>query len=169
MCLAIPVRMVGILPDADGEGQPRRRRQEHLAALVDDVRDRRLRRSLHVGYALSRIDPARPRGRWPSKCFGRRRGGDMKYVDEYRDGALAVEIAATIAAEARTDRTYSLMEFCGGHTHAISRYGLEDLLPPRADDPRPRLPGLRAADGRIDLAIRLRTAGRASRCASTAT
>jgi hydrogenase expression/formation protein HypD len=53
----------------------------------------------------------------------------MKYVDEYRDGALARSIAAGIAREARRDRTYRLMEFCGGHTHAISRYGLEDLLP----------------------------------------
>ena len=54
----------------------------------------------------------------------------MKYVDEFRDGELAKGIAATIAREARPDRTYRLMEFCGGHTHAISRYGLEDLLPP---------------------------------------
>jgi hydrogenase expression/formation protein HypD len=54
----------------------------------------------------------------------------MKYVDEYRDGALAKAIAARIAREARAERTYRLMEFCGGHTHAISRYGLEDLLPP---------------------------------------
>ena len=53
----------------------------------------------------------------------------MKYVDEYRDGALADRIAATIAREARPERVYRLMEFCGGHTHAISRYGLEDLLP----------------------------------------
>jgi len=53
----------------------------------------------------------------------------MKYVDEYRDGALARSIAAEIARAARPDRTYRLMEFCGGHTHAISRYGLEDLLP----------------------------------------
>ena len=53
----------------------------------------------------------------------------MKYVDEYRDGALARSIAAAIAREASADRTYRLMEFCGGHTHAISRYGLEDLLP----------------------------------------
>ena len=55
----------------------------------------------------------------------------MKYVDEYRDGALAQSIAGTIKREARPDRTYRLMEFCGGHTHAISRYGLEDLLPPQ--------------------------------------
>ena len=53
----------------------------------------------------------------------------MKYVDEYRDGALARKIADTIAREARPDRVYRLMEFCGGHTHAIARYGLEDLLP----------------------------------------
>ncbi len=53
----------------------------------------------------------------------------MKYVDEYRDGALAQKIAATIAREARPERVYRLMEFCGGHTHAIARYGLEDLLP----------------------------------------
>ena len=54
----------------------------------------------------------------------------MKYIDEYRDGSLAQTICAAIARESRADRSYRLMEFCGGHTHAISRYGLEDLLPP---------------------------------------
>ncbi len=53
----------------------------------------------------------------------------MKYVDEYRDGKIARAIAKTIAAEARPDHDYRFMEFCGGHTHAIARYGLEDLLP----------------------------------------
>jgi hydrogenase expression/formation protein HypD len=53
----------------------------------------------------------------------------MKYVDEYRDGKLARGIAETIAREARPDGRYRFMEFCGGHTHAIARYGLEDLLP----------------------------------------
>ena len=53
----------------------------------------------------------------------------MKYVDEYRNGALARDIAVRIAAEVLPDRTYAFMEFCGGHTHAISRYGIEDLLP----------------------------------------
>jgi len=53
----------------------------------------------------------------------------MKYVDEYRDGALAKGIANEIMRQARSDRAYRFMEFCGGHTHAISRYGLEDLLP----------------------------------------
>ena len=53
----------------------------------------------------------------------------MKYVDEFRDGALARRMAAGIAARARPDRSYRLMEFCGGHTHTISRYDLESLLP----------------------------------------
>ncbi|AHE98017.1 hydrogenase formation protein HypD [Thioalkalivibrio paradoxus] len=53
----------------------------------------------------------------------------MKYVDEFRDGKVARNLAKTIAAEVRSDRRYHLMEFCGGHTHAISRYGLRDLLP----------------------------------------
>lgn len=53
----------------------------------------------------------------------------MKYVDEFRDGTLARGIAAAIASEADASRAYHFMEFCGGHTHAISRYGVADLLP----------------------------------------
>ncbi len=53
----------------------------------------------------------------------------MKYVDEYRDGRLARGIAAAIAREADPARDYHFMEFCGGHTHAIARYGIVDLLP----------------------------------------
>jgi hydrogenase expression/formation protein HypD len=54
----------------------------------------------------------------------------MKYVDDYRDQALARRLAAAIAAEAEPGRAYRLMEFCGGHTHAIFRYGVQDLMPP---------------------------------------
>ncbi len=53
----------------------------------------------------------------------------MKYIDEFRDGDVACKIAARIAAEAEPARSYSFMEFCGGHTHAISRYGVAELLP----------------------------------------
>ena len=53
----------------------------------------------------------------------------MKYLDEFRDGRLAQGLAARIDREARPARRYALMEFCGGHTHAICRYGIEDLLP----------------------------------------
>lgn len=53
----------------------------------------------------------------------------MKYVDEYRARDLAQGLAATIKREADPDRTYHIMEFCGGHTHAIFRYGVQDLMP----------------------------------------
>jgi len=80
----------------------------------------------------------------------------MKYVDEYRDGALARGIAATIAAEVLPDRRYAFMEFCGGHTHAISRYGIEDLLPENLRMIHgPGCPVCVLPVGRIDDAIRL--------------
>lgn len=53
----------------------------------------------------------------------------MKYVDDFRDGTLARQISAQIAKEAAGGRDYRFMEFCGGHTHALMRYGLVDLLP----------------------------------------
>ncbi|MEZ5994138.1 MAG: hydrogenase formation protein HypD [Hyphomonadaceae bacterium] len=53
----------------------------------------------------------------------------MKYVDEFRDGRLARALAAEIGRASQEKESYRLMEFCGGHTHAIARYGLEDLLP----------------------------------------
>jgi hydrogenase expression/formation protein HypD len=53
----------------------------------------------------------------------------MKFVDEYRDSGLARDLARAIRAEVRADRDYRLMEFCGGHTHAIFRYGVQDLMP----------------------------------------
>jgi hydrogenase expression/formation protein HypD len=54
----------------------------------------------------------------------------MRYVDEFRDQRLARGLAEAIAAEADPGREYRLMEFCGGHTHAIFRYGVQDLMPP---------------------------------------
>jgi hydrogenase expression/formation protein HypD len=54
----------------------------------------------------------------------------MKYVDEFRDAALCRKLAAAIGEAVRPDRAYHLMEFCGGHTHALCRYGLLDLMPP---------------------------------------
>lgn len=53
----------------------------------------------------------------------------MKYIDEFRDSARAENLANSIRAEAK-GRDYRFMEFCGGHTHAIYRFGLPDLLPP---------------------------------------
>ncbi|MEJ7724827.1 MAG: hydrogenase formation protein HypD, partial [Ilumatobacteraceae bacterium] len=53
----------------------------------------------------------------------------MRYVDEYRDPELARHLADRIAARVEPDRHYKLMEVCGGHTHAIYRYGVHDYLP----------------------------------------
>ncbi|MCB1504958.1 MAG: hydrogenase formation protein HypD [Hyphomicrobiaceae bacterium] len=54
----------------------------------------------------------------------------MKYIDEFRSHDLAEKLATAITHEAATGRDYHLMEFCGGHTHAIFRYGVQDLMPP---------------------------------------
>ena len=51
----------------------------------------------------------------------------MKYVDEYRSAALVHQLAAAIARTAT--RPWTLMEICGGQTHAIVKFGLDDLLP----------------------------------------
>jgi hydrogenase expression/formation protein HypD len=53
----------------------------------------------------------------------------MKFVDEFRDHELARTLAAKIKAAVRPGTRYHVMEFCGGHTHAIFRYGIQDLLP----------------------------------------
>jgi hydrogenase expression/formation protein HypD len=80
----------------------------------------------------------------------------MKHIDEYRDGAVAKGVALRIAADARSDLDYHFMEFCGGHTHAISRYGLADLLPPNVRMIHgPGCPVCVLPVGRIDHAIRL--------------
>ncbi|MBF0335565.1 MAG: hydrogenase formation protein HypD, partial [Alphaproteobacteria bacterium] len=80
----------------------------------------------------------------------------MKYVDEFRDGDVARGLARAIAAEARPERRYHFMEFCGGHTHAISRYGIEDLLPENVRMIHgPGCPVCVLPIGRIDAAIHL--------------
>jgi hydrogenase expression/formation protein HypD len=80
----------------------------------------------------------------------------MKHVDEYRDAELAKTLAARIAAEARPDRHYRFMEFCGGHTHAIFRYGVQDLLPSNVEMVHgPGCPVCVLPVGRLDMAIRL--------------
>ena len=80
----------------------------------------------------------------------------MKYIDEFRDGALARRLSSAIARGADGGRTYNLMEFCGGHTHAISRYGIADLLPDNVHMIHgPGCPVCVLPIGRIDSAIEL--------------
>ncbi|MGD0303354.1 MAG: hydrogenase formation protein HypD [Candidatus Acidiferrales bacterium] len=53
----------------------------------------------------------------------------MKYVDEFRKPELINKTAEEIRRLADPNRHYRLMEVCGGHTHAIYRFGLKDVLP----------------------------------------
>jgi hydrogenase expression/formation protein HypD len=53
----------------------------------------------------------------------------MRYIRGFREGTAAAALARLLAAEVDREREYHLMEFCGGHTHAIFRYGVEDFLP----------------------------------------
>jgi len=80
----------------------------------------------------------------------------MKYVDEFRQHNLAKQLASAIRQEADPSRQYHLMEFCGGHTHAIFRYGVQDLMPDNVKFVHgPGCPVCVLPIGRIDQAIHL--------------
>ena len=51
----------------------------------------------------------------------------MRYLDEYRDAAGVRQLADAIRAA--TTRPWNIMEICGGQTHAIIRFGLDEMLP----------------------------------------
>jgi hydrogenase expression/formation protein HypD len=51
----------------------------------------------------------------------------MRYLDEYRDGAWAQRYAETLRSV--VTREWTLMEVCGGQTHSIVRYGIDEMLP----------------------------------------
>jgi hydrogenase expression/formation protein HypD len=53
----------------------------------------------------------------------------VKFVDEFRDSDLIAKTRDEIRRLADPGRHYRLMEVCGGHTHAIYRFGLKDVLP----------------------------------------
>ncbi len=52
----------------------------------------------------------------------------MKYLDEYRDAGAVRTLQKALARS--TTRPWTLMEICGGQTHSIVRFGLDELLPP---------------------------------------
>jgi len=80
----------------------------------------------------------------------------MKYVDEFRDGERAQVLTAALHAEVRPEKIYRFMEFCGGHTHAVFRYGVPDLLPGNIDLIHgPGCPVCVLPIGRLDMAVRL--------------
>jgi hydrogenase expression/formation protein HypD len=51
----------------------------------------------------------------------------MKFLDEYRDGELAQQLAREIRRI--TTKPWHIMEVCGGHTHSIVKFGIDELLP----------------------------------------
>ena len=80
----------------------------------------------------------------------------MKYISEFRQQDLAQQLSKAIAQTVDPDRHYRLMEFCGGHTHAIFRYGVQDLMPGNVEFIHgPGCPVCVLPTGRIDNAIQL--------------
>lgn len=57
----------------------------------------------------------------------------MRFVDEFRSPELITRTAEEIQRLAEGQRHFRIMEVCGGHTHAIYRFGLKDLLPPNVE------------------------------------
>jgi len=81
----------------------------------------------------------------------------MKYLDEYRDEHIVRALAARIAE--RVTRSWVLMEICGGQTHTIMRYGIDELLPKQVELVHgPGCPvcvtPIETVDKAIDLALR---------------
>ena len=68
----------------------------------------------------------------------------MKFVDEYRDAGAAARYARALAAI--TTQPWTLMEVCGGQTHAIVKFGIDELLP--AGSPSCTAPAARSASRR---------------------
>jgi hydrogenase expression/formation protein HypD len=78
----------------------------------------------------------------------------MKYIDEFRRSDVARAIARQMAAV--IDAPVKIMEVCGGHTHAIFKYGLNDLFPPQLTALHgPGCPVCVTPIGKIDQAIGL--------------
>jgi hydrogenase expression/formation protein HypD len=80
----------------------------------------------------------------------------VKYVDEFRSGELARKLAREIEELVVPGHTVRIMEICGGHTHAIVKHGIEDLVPPEVDFVHgPGCPVCVIPMGRVDDAIAL--------------
>jgi hydrogenase expression/formation protein HypD len=53
----------------------------------------------------------------------------MKYISEFRDSTKVQGLLEHIHQQINPNRQYRIMEFCGGHTHTIFKFGLQNLLP----------------------------------------
>jgi hydrogenase expression/formation protein HypD len=78
----------------------------------------------------------------------------MRFVDEFREAELGRTLAREILAAVEPGRHYKLMEVCGGHTHSIYKYGIDDLLPENVELVHgPGCPVCVIPMGRVDDAI----------------
>lgn len=83
-------------------------------------------------------------------------GNHLDALEDFRDFALAQGLVRAIAQAMPEAEDVRLMEFCGGHTHALARHGLEDLLPARLQLIHgPGCPVCVLPIGRVDQAIAL--------------
>lgn len=85
----------------------------------------------------------------------------MRFVDEYRQPELVRGLIARIGERMAqtnftTDRPLQIMEVCGGHTHAIFKFGLDRLLPPSLEFIHgPGCPVCVLPAGRIDACVEI--------------
>src|SRR4051794_31547830 len=78
----------------------------------------------------------------------------MRFVDEFRDAELAGALAGEILAAVEPGHHYKVMEVCGGHTHSIYKYAIDDLLPENVELVHgPGCPVCVIPMGRVDDAI----------------
>ncbi len=78
----------------------------------------------------------------------------MKYMTEFRDGKIAGKIARAINSE--SNKKIRIMEFCGGHTISLLKYGIQDLLPDNIEMVSgPGCPVCVTSKAEIDAAIEL--------------
>lgn len=89
----------------------------------------------------------------------------MRFVDEFRDPQAARRLLDDIAEAASRQPTRKFMEVCGGHTHAIYRHGIEDLLPSSIELIHgPGCPVCVIPMGRVDDAIAVAQADAVTMC-----
>ncbi len=150
MCLAVPGKLLSVEGDDPAFRVGRVdfcgiKKTVNLAFTPDAVPGDFL--LVHVGFALTRVDEEEARrtyqylaqigalgeeGLAPVDAVGLEplqagRARPMKYVDEYRDPKIAQAVAGEIAR--KVTRPWVLMEVCGGQTHTLMRYGIDELLP----------------------------------------
>ena len=159
MCLAVPGKIVSV----SGEDLARQARVDFGGVLKEVnlayVPEAQIGEYVlvHVGFAISVVDEEEA-----GKVFGylkemgelgelgdltpRSRSKAVKFQSEYRDAGAAQGYAQEIRRI--TTRPWTIMEICGGQTHAIVKFGLDELLPERdRAGARAGLPGVRHAAG----------------------